>query len=86
MGELSPSTFKVEGVMTLRNGERRKFTVFVRGLKEEHAIERVYSTLGGRHKLTRRHIKIISVEKVKPDEIDDEYIRELAETQVIFAA
>jgi len=83
MDALVPATFRVEGVMTLRNGEKRKFAVFVRGLREEHAIERVYSVLGGRHKLSRQHIKILSVKRVEPEEVEDEYVRELIDAREI---
>jgi len=71
-------TFRVQGVMRLRNGERRKFTVYVRGLTEKEALEKVYSNLGSRHKLTRRHITVLDISAVSEEEIDDEYVRALA--------
>lgn len=83
MSTRMPLTFKVEGVMVLRNGETRKFTVYLRGLSEKEVLERLYSTLGGRHKLTRRHIKVTSIKVVEAEEIEDSYIRELAKAEVL---
>lgn len=74
-------TFKVQGVMQLRNGEQRRFTVYVRGVSEKEALEKVYSNLGSRHKLTRRHIKVLSVTTVSDEEVDDDYIEALAQAE-----
>ncbi|MEM0093926.1 MAG: 50S ribosomal protein L18Ae [Thermofilum sp.] len=78
-----PATYKVEGLMVLRNGETRKFTLYLRGLSEREVLDRLYSVLGGRHKLTRRHIKVNRVEPVNVEEVEDSYIRELAEAEVL---
>ncbi len=48
-----------------------KFSVVVRALSKEHALERVYSELGSRHKLKRYHIKIGSIEEVPIDQVTD---------------
>ncbi|MCE4612915.1 MAG: 50S ribosomal protein L18a [Desulfurococcales archaeon] len=75
-------TFRVRGEMLLSHDklpEWRKFEVYVRALKEEHAIERVYSELGSRHKLKRRHIRIKEVKAVPIEEIEDPAILRLAE-------
>jgi len=58
--------------------------VYVRGLSEKEALEKVYSNLGSRHKLTRRHIRVLSVSAVSDEEIDDEYVRALAQTDRLF--
>lgn len=66
--------FRVSGRMMLshdRFPEWRKFTVYVRALKEDHAIEKVYSDLGSRHKLKRYHIKIDEVREVSLEEVED---------------
>ncbi|MCE4602860.1 MAG: 50S ribosomal protein L18a [Desulfurococcales archaeon] len=73
--------FKVSGEMMLshdRFPEWRKFTIYVRALKPEHAVEKVYSELGSRHKLRRYHIRIRSVEEVSLEEVDDLRIHRLA--------
>lgn len=83
MSERVPVTFKVEGVMALRNGELRKFTLYVRGLSESEVLEKVYSILGGRHKVTRKHIKVLSAKPVSGNEIDDNYVKSLSETTIL---
>jgi len=52
-----------------RIGERRKFVIEVPALKAEHAIERVLSELGSRHKLTRRHIRVLEVKEIEESEV-----------------
>lgn len=72
-------TYRITGKMRLRNGETVKFTVEVRGVSEEDARERVYSNLGSRHKLRRRHIYIEKIEEIeKIDDIKNTYIQQLA--------
>ena len=66
--------FKVRGRMLLshdRFPEWRDFTLYGRALKKEHALERVYSELGSRHKLKRYHIKIEEVKEASLDEVED---------------
>ncbi|MEB3774382.1 MAG: 50S ribosomal protein L18a [Desulfurococcales archaeon] len=73
--------FRVSGEMMLshdRFPEWRKFAIYVRALKPEHAVEKVYSELGSRHKLRRYHIKILKVEEVPLEEVDDLRIHRLA--------
>ncbi|MEB3860149.1 MAG: 50S ribosomal protein L18a [Desulfurococcales archaeon] len=74
--------FRVRGEMMLshdRFPEWRKFEVYVRALREEHALERVYSELGSRHKLRRKHIRIKEVKPVPLEEVDDPNIIRLSE-------
>jgi large subunit ribosomal protein LX len=74
--------FQVNGEMMLSHDkfpEWRKFSVYVRALKKEHAIEKVYSELGSRHKLKRYHIKIKEVKEVPLEEVEDLNIIRLAE-------
>lgn len=66
--------YRITGRMLLshdRFPEWRNFTVYVRALREEHALEKVYSELGSRHKLKRYHIKIDKVEEVPLEEVED---------------
>ncbi len=76
--------FRVRGRMLLshdRYPERRSFTIYVRALKPEHALERVYSELGSRHKLRRRHIKIEEVKEVPLEEVEDLTIIRLSQLE-----
>lgn len=45
------------------------FSEDVRALKKEHALEKIYSEFGSRHKARRREVKITEVEEVKPTEL-----------------
>ncbi len=75
-------TYRVRGRMLLshdRFPEWRNFTLYVRALKPEHALEKVYSDLGSRHKLKRYHIKIEKIEEVPLEEVEDLEVLRLAE-------
>jgi large subunit ribosomal protein LX len=64
-------------------GEIRKpnlktpFRKEVIALKPAHAVEKVYAELGSKHRVKRFHIKIISVEEVTPQEIENPLIKKL---------
>ncbi|MGQ9539192.1 MAG: 50S ribosomal protein L18Ae [Candidatus Bathycorpusculaceae bacterium] len=46
-------------------------------VKPEHAVEKVYTELGSRHRVKRFHIKISKVEEVAPQDIEDPLIRKM---------
>ncbi|AKG39167.1 MAG: 50S ribosomal protein L18Ae [Infirmifilum sp.] len=73
-------TFEVTGEMKLRLGERRKFRIYLRGLGEKDVLEKLYSLLGSRHKVTRNHVKITGIREVSPDDVEDVYVKALAAT------
>jgi len=78
--------YLVEGEMLLGHDswpEWRKFRIYVRALKPEHALERVYSELGSRHKLRRKHIRVASVREVPLEEVEDVWILSLARLERI---
>ncbi len=78
--------FRIVGYMNLhRAGERRKFTVEVPALKPAHALEKVLSELGSRHKLKRAHVKILEVREISEDEVTKEHVRELLQLDKIVA-
>ncbi|MCD6529124.1 50S ribosomal protein L18a [Candidatus Bathyarchaeota archaeon] len=68
--------FKVTGKIFKPNF-KTNFQKEVRALKVEHAVEEVYKELGSKHRVKRCHIKITSVEEVKPEEIEDPVIKRL---------
>ncbi len=45
--------------------------------KAEHAVEKVYAELGSKHRVKRFHIKIIKVEEVQPDQIENPILKKL---------
>ncbi len=84
MGEVR--VYLVEGEMLLahdRIPEWRRFRVYIRALKPEHALERVYSELGSRHKLRRSHIKVSSVREVPLEEVEDLRVLKLTKLERI---
>ncbi len=69
--------YRIEGEMLI-GGEWQKFVFETRALKPEHALERMYSELGSRHKLKRAHIRVKSIQEIPPDELRNPYIRSIA--------
>jgi large subunit ribosomal protein LX len=68
--------FKVTGEINKPN-LKTSFKKEVVAVKPEHAVEKVYAELGSRHRVKRFHIKIVSVEEVSPQEIEDALIKKL---------
>jgi len=54
-----------------------KFVKEIRALKPEHAIERLYSELGSKHKVKRANIKIVDIVEIKPEEAENRLVRDL---------
>jgi len=66
--------YRVEGQMLISHDKFpriQKFVKDVRAVKPEDAIEIVYSELGSRHKVKRKHIKIFKVHEIPPEETKD---------------
>lgn len=59
--------FRVEGLMKIKN-TWQKFTIELPGTKISEIIDRVYTWLGSRHKLSRLNIRILNVKVIKPEE------------------
>ncbi len=55
----------------------QKFTIEVRAVRKEDAIEKVLSELGSRHKLKRPHIRILSVEEIDVSEAESRFVKDL---------
>jgi large subunit ribosomal protein LX len=45
--------------------------------KPEHAIEKVYAEIGSKHRVKRFHIKILDVEEVSPEEIENPILKKM---------
>ncbi len=55
-------------------------TDFVRELvadKPEHAEEKVYAEVGSRHRVKRCHMKVVKVEEVTPEEIQNPILKKM---------
>ena len=72
--------FKVTGEI---NKPRLK-TPFVKEVladKSEHAVEKVYSELGSRHRVKRCHLKITEVQEISADQIENPILKKLVMEQ-----
>lgn len=72
--------YRITGTMLLshdRYPEERVFRLEVPASSLRDALERVYSELGSRHKVKRRHIKIKEVVELRPEEAVSAYVRKL---------
>jgi large subunit ribosomal protein LX len=45
--------------------------------KPEHAVEKVYAEIGSQHRVKRFHIKILKVEEISPDEIENPILKKI---------
>ncbi len=74
--------YRIEGYMLISHDKNPRWQLFrkeVLALKPEHALEKVYSELGSRHKLRRKHIRIVSVKEISPEEASDPTVLALYE-------
>ncbi len=46
--------------------------------KSEHAVEKVYTEIGSKHRVKRYHMKISKVEEVQPEEIANPILKKMA--------
>jgi large subunit ribosomal protein LX len=68
--------FRVTGEIRKPN-LKTPFKKEVVALKPEHAIEKVYTELGSKHRVKRFHIRISNVEEVQPEDIKDPVLKKL---------
>jgi large subunit ribosomal protein LX len=69
--------FRVTGEIRKPN-LKTSFQKEVIALKPEHAVEKVYTELGSKHRVKRFHIKITKVEEVQPQDIKNPILKKLA--------
>jgi len=68
--------FRVTGEIRKPN-LKTSFKKEVIALKPEHAIEKVYTELGSKHRVKRFHIKILNVEEIQPQDIKNPTLKKL---------
>jgi large subunit ribosomal protein LX len=68
--------FRVTGEIRKPN-LKTSFKKEVIALKPEHAVEKVYTELGSKHRVKRFHIKILNVEEVQPQDIKNPILKKL---------
>lgn len=77
-------TYRVNGAALFSPDRTRfwqKFSLEVRALSKEEALEKVYSLMGSKHKLKRKHIKILEVVEISPEEARKRVVKELAKLE-----
>ena len=68
--------FKVTGKISKPNLN----TPFVKEViadKPEHAVERAFAEIGSKHRVKRFHMKIGSVEEIKPEDIENPILKKM---------
>jgi large subunit ribosomal protein LX len=68
--------FRVSGEISKPN-LRTSFAKEVIAAKPEHAIEKVYAEIGSKHRVKRFHIKILDVEEVTPEKIENPILKKM---------
>lgn len=68
--------FRVTGEIRKPN-LKTSFNKEIIALKPEHAVEKVYAELGSKHRVKRFHIKILNVEEIPPQEIENPLMKKL---------
>ncbi len=68
--------FKVTGEIQKPN-LKTPFKKEIVAMKPEHAVEKVYAELGSKHRVKRLHIKIVNVEEIQPQDIENPLLKKL---------
>jgi len=68
--------FRVTGEIRKPNLET-PFKKEVLAAKPEHAVEKVYAEIGSKHRVKRHHMKILAVEEVSPEEIENPILKKM---------
>lgn len=76
---MSVKVYRVEGKILLRSGVWQKFVIDVPALKPEHALERIFSSITGLHKIKRAHVRIKSIKVIPPEKTKNPLIMHILE-------
>jgi len=68
--------FRVVGKI-LKPNYVTEFRKEIRALKPEEAVERVYKEIGSRHRAKRVHVKVLKVEEISAEEVQDPVVKKL---------
>jgi len=68
--------FRVSGEINKPN-LKTSFAKEVVVAKPEHAVEKVYAEIGSKHRVKRFHIKILNVEEISLDEIENPILKKI---------
>jgi len=68
--------YRVTGKIAKPNWQT-DFRKELRAMKQEDALDRVYKEMGSKHRAKRFQIKIIKIEEIKPEEVQDIALKKL---------
>ena len=68
--------FRVTGEINKPN-LKTPFTKELLAVKSEHAIEKVYAEIGSKHRVKRFQLKILTVEEISVDEIENPILKKI---------
>jgi large subunit ribosomal protein LX len=68
--------FRVTGEIRKPN-LKTPFQKEVLAVKPEHAVEKVYAEIGSKHRVRRYYMKILKVEEVSPEEIENPVLKKM---------
>ena len=68
--------FRVTGEI-LKPNLKTSFSKEIIAAKSEHAVEKVYAELGSKHRVKRFHIKIVNVEEIRPEQIENPLLKKM---------
>ena len=69
--------FRVSGEIRKPNF-RTDFHKEIRALKPEDAVEKIYTDLGSKHRVKRFQIKVVKVEEISIEQIENPLVRKLS--------
>jgi large subunit ribosomal protein LX len=73
---MSSKIWRASGEYTKKNRKFR-FTRELLGDKESHVREKIFSELGSRHRVDRKHIAINEIKELKPEEVTNLDLRRI---------
>ena len=68
--------FRVSGKINKPN-LKTPFSKEVLAAKSEHAVEKIYAEIGSKHRVKRFQLKILQVEEISADEIENPIIKKI---------
>lgn len=69
--------FRVKGVL-VKPGQKTPFVKELRSTTSEAALERIYADFGSQHRVKRFHVKISSIDEIKPEEAVNPVVRQMS--------
>ena len=69
--------FRIKGIL-VKPDQKTPFAKELRSTTSKAALEQVYADFGSQHRVKRFHIKIDSIEEIKPEEASNPVVRQMS--------